>query len=74
MSTSLPHLVGANLKDLRERKGWTQACAAENVGVKPVTYANMETGRKNPTLRQVARYARAFHVDPADLFLPVSTA
>ena len=68
MSTSLARLVGARLRYFREHQGWTQADAAQSIGVKPVTYANMEAGRKNPTLRQVAKYAAGFRVDPVELF------
>lgn len=65
---NLRQIVGATLREFRKDKGLTQADVAAELGVTTSTYRDVEHGRKNVTLDNVARYAAVFHVDPLDLF------
>jgi transcriptional regulator with XRE-family HTH domain len=56
------------LRELREKKGWSQAKLAEQVGVSDAYVAQLETGaRKNPSLEILKRLARALGVPVTEL-------
>ena len=60
--------LGATLRKLRRKEGWTQTQAAEKVGVKTSHYCRIETGVLNLTLTSLARLCDAFGVDVKALF------
>lgn len=57
------------VRDLRESAGLTQAELAGRAGTSQPTIAAYETGRKSPTLRTLARLARAAGQDVVVLFV-----
>ena len=50
------------IKELRERKGWTQLQLANEVGVTPSTIYNWERGRFVPRVGQLRDLAKALGV------------
>lgn len=52
-----------NFKELRARKGWTQADAAKALGLSRQSYWNWENNVENLTIAKIKRAATAFGVD-----------
>lgn len=59
--------VGGRLRDLRERKGWSQ----EELGFRADLHRNyiggIERGERNVGLESIAKLARALKIRPRDL-------
>ncbi len=67
VTRAIQQLVGDNVRQLRERRGWTQDQLA-NASSLHVTYVSgIERGRRNVTIDVVARLAEALRVRPAEL-------
>jgi len=58
---------GANVKQLRETGGATQAQMAKLAGLPRATWANLESGAANPTLAVIDRVATALQVTIEEL-------
>ena len=50
------------IRQLRERRGWTQLEVAHRLGVTPLTVSNWERGRHEPKASQLRALARLFEV------------
>ncbi len=50
------------IRELREKRGWTQLELAIKLGVTPVTVYNWERGKYEPKVSQFRALARAFGV------------
>lgn len=65
--------MGANvpmayrIRELRERKGWTQGQLAARSGVSQGAISLYEAGKREPSFEAGLALARAIGVDPADL-------
>lgn len=59
--------VGARLRRLRETRNWTQAEAAQAVGVGSKTWHLWETGKTHPYERNWRRLGEVLGVDPAEI-------
>ena len=59
--------VAARIQRARWRLGWTQADAAHRVGLTFRYFAEVERGRRNPTLDTLFSIAKALKVRVADL-------
>ena len=57
------HSLGRTLRDVRRKKGWTQADLAERTGVTQATISNLERGEANPTLATVLGIAAALDIE-----------
>lgn len=57
---------GLKIKELRKKRGWTQAQLAQHVGVSQPTIASMERGDQN-TARSLPRVARALEAEITNL-------
>ncbi|MCG3193063.1 MAG: hypothetical protein DIJKHBIC_02312 [Thermoanaerobaculia bacterium] len=68
LSTTLP----ANLRRLRESRGWTQAQLAEKADLTRVGYRNIETGKAVPRASTLQALAQALEVNLAALLRPVT--
>ena len=55
--------IGAQLKDLRQKRGWTQEQVAEMVGLNRSTIANIELGKRSLTLETLRRFCDAFNIN-----------
>lgn len=60
--------VGRRIAEIRRVLGLTQEQMAERMGMPPRAYQVIEYGRRNLTLKTIARLAGALGVAPADLF------
>ncbi len=56
------------LRELRQHRGFSQEKLAEQAGIHRTYLGGIELGLRNPSLRNVARIARALDVAVADLF------
>lgn len=61
----------ANLREARERIGWTQQRVADELGITKSTYCGYETGKRKPDVPKIKELARILHT-PADILLGVS--
>lgn len=60
--------LGKKVRELRERRGWTQAQLAEKVGYSSSAGVNeVEQGRANASAERLVRLADAFGVSVGDL-------
>jgi transcriptional regulator with XRE-family HTH domain len=57
----------------RQRLGITQDQLAEKAGCAPLTVTNIESGRRNVTLKSLSLLAAALEVDLRDLFPPAKS-
>jgi len=60
--------LGARLRSLREARGWTQAEAAETIGVHHNHVVRMESGRANPTVATLIAIGDGYGVTLLELF------
>jgi transcriptional regulator with XRE-family HTH domain len=58
---------GAWVREVRQRRGLTQAAVAERAAVNVSYLSQIESGKHNPTLGLVVRLARAIGVRPSQL-------
>lgn len=58
-----------SIKELRARKGWTQAETAEILGVSTQTYNAWENNIENLTISKIKILANIFDVDFNEIFL-----
>lgn len=63
----------ANVKRLRERRGWTKEEAAWSCGMHPTAFARIESGERKPTLATVFKLAHGLGIPPAKLFEGISS-
>lgn len=57
------------LRELRERRGWSQGALAERLDVSRQTVNALETGKYDPSLPLAFRIARLFGETIEDIFL-----
>jgi len=62
--------VLSRVRDLRERKGWSQGELAERLEVSRQTINAIETGKYDPSLPLAFRIARLFGKPLESIFLP----
>lgn len=63
----IAHAYGVELRLERERRGWTQAHLAEQIGIARPNLARSEAGHHTPRLEQFVRSAEVFEMEPAHL-------
>ncbi|HYS08414.1 MAG TPA: XRE family transcriptional regulator [Myxococcales bacterium] len=73
MDTLAGHL-GANVKQLRAARGFTQQQMARLSGLPRATWANLESGAANPTLAVLHRVAGALQISLEELLAPPRAA
>lgn len=59
--------LGANIRQLREARGFTQVQMAKLAGVPRATWANLESGTGNPTLAVLHKVGQALQVSLEEL-------
>lgn len=64
---ALSRRIGRNVRDLRIGRGFTQQKLARAVGLPRATWAHVESGAANPTIRVLERVARALSVSLEEL-------
>ncbi len=64
---AIQHILGANVRRIRERKGWSQDMLSEVSGLHRTYISGIERGVRNPTVTIVERIAEALDVPPPEL-------
>jgi len=59
---------GIKIRQLRIAKGWSQEFLAEKAEMHRNYVGMVERGERNPSLRQIGRFAGAFGIQIKDLF------
>ena len=59
--------VGKNLKVLRDQKGWSQEELGFEASLDRTYISGIERGKKNPTVKSLAKIATALGVPPTRL-------
>ena len=59
---------GANVRDLRKSRGFSQESFAHHVGLDRTYIGGIERGERNPGLKAILAIAQSLEVDPAELF------
>jgi transcriptional regulator with XRE-family HTH domain len=67
--SAIGKVFGLRVRELRERKGWTQEELAARCHRHWTYIGGIERGERNPTLRVISDLARALGVPIRDLFL-----
>jgi transcriptional regulator with XRE-family HTH domain len=60
--------LAARIKALREAKGWSQERLAERAAMQRSYLADLELGRRNPSVRTLVKVANAFGIPISELF------
>jgi transcriptional regulator with XRE-family HTH domain len=66
--TQILRLLAQRIKFLRTSKGWTQEEFAERAAMQRSYLADLELGRRNPSVRTLVKVANAFGIAVAELF------
>ena len=68
-------LIGARIKELRKRRGYSQDLLSEKIDIDPKHLSRIEVGKGYPSLQTLERIADALEVDMRDFFefVPAST-
>jgi transcriptional regulator with XRE-family HTH domain len=59
--------LAERIKTLREARGWTQEQLAERAAMQRSYLADLELGRRNPSVRTLVKVANAFGIAVAEL-------
>ncbi len=59
--------LGAEVRAMRARRGWTQETLAEATGYNKKTIARLEHGERAMTVTQLYKICRAFGIRPSEL-------
>lgn len=59
---------GQTVRELREKKGFSQEVFADQAGVHRTYMGGIERGERNPTLTTIWKIARALNISPAEFF------
>jgi transcriptional regulator with XRE-family HTH domain len=65
---SFIRLIGERIKSIRRARGLTQEEVAEKAGIKSSYVTGIETGKRNSSLKTVAKLLNALNVEPSELF------
>lgn len=64
----LSRLVSENFRAIREKKKISQEDIAARLDIATARVSEFESGKKNPTLKTIAKFANAIEIDVKDLF------
>ena len=64
--------LGARVRQCREQKEWTQEVLAERAELDRSYIAGIEAGLRNPSIKAIAKIARALDLTPSELLETVS--
>ncbi|MGW0181461.1 helix-turn-helix domain-containing protein [Nocardia sp. NPDC003345] len=59
--------LGAEVRAIRARRGWSQEALAERTGYNKKTIARLERGERAMTIAQMYKICRAFEIRPSEL-------
>ena len=61
-------VFAANLKQLREERGWSQERVAHESGLNPSHVAKIERTEREPGVRSISKLSKALGISAAELF------
>jgi Zn-dependent peptidase ImmA (M78 family)/DNA-binding XRE family transcriptional regulator len=64
-------VIGANLRRIRESKGFSQSQVADRAGISRVAYRNIEIGKSTPKVSTLQNIVSSLDVKLQDLFTPI---
>jgi transcriptional regulator with XRE-family HTH domain len=59
--------IGRNIKEIREKRGFTQKELADLCDIEKPSMNRLEAGRTNVTAKTILKVAKALHADPSEL-------
>ena len=68
----IQQILGFNIKQIREKKGWSQDKLSEVSGLHRTYISGIERGVRNPTVHIVQQISLAFSVHITELFKDVA--
>ena len=64
----LKQMIGARVKEVRTRKGFTQEELSEKMGINPKYLSSIERGKENPTLNTLIKLSESLDIDLSEIF------
>jgi len=61
-------MIGARIKEIRTKKGFTQEQLSERMEINPKYLSSIERGKENPTLNALIRLSESLNVDLGEIF------
>ena len=61
-------LIGARIKEIRNKKGLTQEQLSEKMEINPKYLSSIERGNENPTLNTLIKLSESLEVDSGEIF------
>jgi transcriptional regulator with XRE-family HTH domain len=68
IAMDIKKVLGKNVREFREKKGWSQDDLSEISGLHRTYISGIERGTRNPTIVVVHKIAKALTTAPASLF------
>lgn len=65
---NIQHVLGTNVRRIREAKGWSQDKLSEMSGLHRTYISGIERGVRNPTIKIVREIAAALGIKVSQLF------
>lgn len=69
MANDILTRAGERLRKLRKQRGWSLQKLSDQTGFHPTTLSQVESGKRNLTLKNVKRLADGLNIKPHQLFL-----
>jgi transcriptional regulator with XRE-family HTH domain len=63
-------LIGENIRRYREKKNLTQAALADALGATQGYISDLESGKRTPRVRRIAKIAEVLKIPPSYLMRP----
>jgi len=60
-------VIGSAIRSCRKRRGLSQVALAEVTGMGRTQLSHLENGKKQPTLRTIARLAKGMKMRPSEI-------
>ena len=64
----LKQMIGARIKRIRTKKGFTQEELSERMKINPKYLSSIERGKENPTLNTLIKLSESLDVDLSEIF------
>jgi transcriptional regulator with XRE-family HTH domain len=64
----LKEMIGARIKEIRNKRGLTQEQLSERMDINPKYLSSIERGKENPTLNTLINLSESLEVDLAEVF------
>lgn len=68
---NLKEMIGARIKEIRQKKSLTQEQLAERMDINSKYLSGIERGKENPTLNTLIKLAKSLDVDIGEIFTSV---